>query len=254
MKFYSNLLALAGLAERKRGISLLIGMAALGAGLVLYIFTGVWGLAFCFGLLVVATGLEVLRLRGEARQRAFDSSWPQVFDSFQSGAISGIGLREQLDYLSKKGPGALRQEFLNLLELYDVGYEVDRLMPLMRRRFANRHADFLALLIELDSELGGHGMAVTFQRAALQVRKEQGELAQLAAKQGWVSASAKMALLAPWLIALVLIQLPQNREAFATELGALVLVLGLALSLVAYALVNRLGRLPLPGRVLYGTE
>lgn len=97
-------------------------------------------------------------------------------------------------------------------------------------------------------------MAVTFQRAAVQVRKEQGELAQLSAKQGWVSASAKMALLAPWLIALVLVQLPQNREAFATELGALVLVLGLALSLVAYALVNRLGRLPLPGRVLNGTQ
>ena len=54
MKFYSNLLDLGGLAERKREISLIIGMAALGAALVLYIVTGVWGLAVCFGLLVVA--------------------------------------------------------------------------------------------------------------------------------------------------------------------------------------------------------
>jgi tight adherence protein B len=127
-------------------------------------------------------------------------------------------------------------------------------MPLMRKRFANRHADLLALLIELDSELGGHGMSITYQRAALQVRKEQGELSQLQAKQGWVSSSAKLALLAPWLVALVLVQLPQNKAAFATELGAVILILGLALSLVAYALVNRLGRLPLPGRVLNGAE
>jgi hypothetical protein len=56
------------------------------------------------------------------------------------------------------------------------------------------------------------------------------------------------------LVAVILIQLPQNKLAFATELGALVLVLGLALSVIAYALVNRLGRLPLPGRVLNGTE
>jgi tight adherence protein B len=205
-------------------------------------------------LLGLAISLEVLRLRGEARQRALDASWPQVFDTFQSGAISGIGFREQLEYLASQGPMALRGEFLGLLQRYDEGCEMDQLMPLMRQRFANRHADLLALLIELDSELGGQGMSITYQRAAVQVRKEQGELSQLQAKQGWVSSSAKLALLAPWLVALVLVQLPQNKAAFATELGSLILILGLALSLVAYALVNRLGRLPLPGRVLNGTE
>jgi tight adherence protein B len=159
-----------------------------------------------------------------------------------------------LEYLATQGPTALRREFANLLELYDHGYELDRLMPQLRLQFSNRYADLLALLIELDSELGGHGMAVTYQRAAVQVRKEQGEISQLQAKQGWVSSSAKLALLAPWLIALVLVQLPQNKVAFATELGAAILILGLALSLVAYALVNRMGRLPLPGRVLNGTS
>jgi tight adherence protein B len=127
-------------------------------------------------------------------------------------------------------------------------------MPQLRLKFSNSHSDLLALLIELDSELGGHGMAVTYQRAAVQVRKEQGEISQLQAKQGWVSSSAKLALLAPWLIALVLVQLPQNKAAFVTELGAAILILGLALSLVAYALVNRMGRLPLPGRVLNGAQ
>jgi tight adherence protein B len=71
------------------------------------------------------------------------------------------------------------------------------------------------------------------------------------AKQGWVSGSAKVALLAPWLIALVLIQVPQNKVAFASELGAVILVLGLGLSLVAYSLVNRMGKLPMPGRLFY---
>ena len=254
MRFYSDLLARAGWSEHKREIGLAILVLAIIAALLCYAATGVWGLALCFGLLSVAVALEILRLRGEARQRAFDSSWPQVFDNFQSGAISGLGLREQLEHLALKGPLDLRSEFQGLLDLYDSGYEIDLLMPVMRRRFANRHADFLALLIELDSELGGNGMAITYQRAALQVRREQGELAQLQAKQGWVSASAKVALFAPWLIALVLIQLPQNRAAFATELGAMVLILGLALSLLAYALVNRLGRLPLPSRVLNGIE
>jgi hypothetical protein len=50
---------------------------------------------------------------------------------------------------------------------------------------------------------------------------------------------------------LVLIQVPQNKVAFASELGAVILVLGLGLSLVAYSLVNRMGKLPMPGRLFY---
>ncbi len=254
MKFYDELLARAGLLEKKRQLTALIFMTVILIVLLSYALTGVWGLAVCLALLGFAIGLEALRLRGEARQRAFDASWPQVFDSFQSGAISGLGLREQLDYLARQGPIALRGEYQGLLDLYDSGFEVGQLAPIMRSRFANRHADLLALLIELDSELGGQGMSTTYQRAALRVRREQGELEQLMAKQGWVSSSAKLALLAPWLVALVLVQLPQNKAAFATELGALILVLGLALSMVAYALVNRLGHLPLPDRVLNGAQ
>ena len=254
MKFYSDLLSRAGLLERRRELSISMVSVALAIGLLGFALTGVWGLALCLALLTVAIALELIRVRAEVRQRDFDAGWPQVFDSFQSAAISGVGLREQLEYLSLQGPIAFQGEFRNLLELYDSGYEVEQLMPQLRKRFANRYADLLALLIELDSELGGHGMSITFQRAAVQVRKEQAELGQLKAKQGWVSASAKLALLAPWLVAIVLIQLPQNRAAFATELGAMVLFLGLALSLLAYALVNRLGQLPLPGRVLNGIE
>ncbi len=254
MRFYSELLAKAGMLDRRYEITLAICGAGITIALLGYAVTGVWGLAICMALLGLAIALEVLRLKAESRQRAFDASWPQVFDTFQSGAISGIGFREQIEYLSNQGPIALRGEFLALLKLYDEGFEIEQLMPTLRQRFANRHADLLALLIELDSELGGQGMAITYQRAAAQVRKEQGELSQLQAKQGWVSSSAKLALLAPWLVALVLVQLPQNKAAFATELGAVILILGLALSLVAYALVNRLGRLPLPGRVLNGAE
>jgi tight adherence protein B len=95
-------------------------------------------------------------------------------------------------------------------------------------------------------------MSQTWQQAATQLRQEQALLGQVLAKQGWVSGSAKVALVAPWLIALVLIQLPQNKAAFASELGAVVLVFGLLLSGVAYALVNRMGALSLPGRIFHG--
>jgi tight adherence protein B len=50
-------------------------------------------------------------------------------------------------------------------------------------------------------------------------------------------------------VAFVLVRLEQNRQAFETELGAVVLLFGLLLSIVAYAVVNKLGNLTLPGRI-----
>lgn len=252
MKFFRELLLRAGLAHRKAEVLVLIFGSVVIAYTVTIIWTSVIGLGLCLGILVLASALEVLRLRADARQKSLDASWPQIFDSFQSASVSGIRNSEQFDYLAQRGPISHRGDFSHASQLIEKGFAESEVLTLLQPRFSSRHGDLLIRLLELESELGGVGMAKTFAQAASDVRREQGELGQLLAKQGWVALSAKIALLAPWLIALVLVQLEQNRLAFATELGSLVLVMGLALSLFAYFLVNRLGALPLPKRVLNG--
>ena len=76
---------------------------------------------------------------------------------------------------------------------------------------------------------------------------------EVIAKQGWVLGSAKVALAAPWLVAFLLVRLEQNRAAFETTLGAMVLITGLLLSVLAYVAVNKLGSLTLPGRIFNAT-
>lgn len=253
MRFYRELLEASGLSGRSKEVAtLLLGAASIVSSLV-GILTGVVGLALCLGILVLAAAIEVLRLKGHARQEKFDQLWPQVYDSFQNATQSGITLSEQLEYLAESGPLQLRKHFGQLGRDLDRGLEIQLALAEFRQSIGSRHADFLALLIELGYELGGHGMAQTWEQAATDLRQEQALLGQVMAKQGWVSGSAKIALVAPWLIALVLIQLPQNKEAFASELGSVVLVFGLLLSMVAYALVNKMGALTMPGRLFHGS-
>jgi tight adherence protein B len=252
MKFLDDLLSRAGFKHRRAEVLVLVFGAATMAFLLVILWSNVIGLGLCLGILVLASALEVLRLQADARQKSLDASWPQIFDSFQSAAVSGIRNSEQFEYLAERGPISHRADFDYASRLLESGLAESEVLTLLQPRFSSRHGDLLLRLLELEGELGGMGMAKTFAQAATEVRSEQAEIGQLLAKQGWVALSAKIALLAPWLIALVLVQLEQNRVAFATELGALVLVLGLALSLFAYFLVNRLGALPLPKRVLNG--
>lgn len=252
MTFLTELVAKAGLASRAKQVwILLLGSASL-VYLGVFFWTGVIGLALCLSLLVIAAGVEALRVLAGSRQRSLEQSWPQVFDSFHSAAESGIGIQEQFRYLAKDGPAALRQEFSRLEDLLEAGYPLDLILGDFRDRLVNRHADLLALLLVFAQDLGEQNMARNWERIAQDVREEHAVIGQALAKQGWVSGSAKVALLAPWLIAFVLIQLEQNKAAFASELGSIVLIFGLLLSFVAYALVNRLGRIQLQERLFNG--
>jgi tight adherence protein B len=252
MRFYRELIQAAGLHENSKEVAAaLLGTAFITVVLV-WGFTGVPALALCIGTLALAAGLEVLRVKAKSRQAALDALWPQVFDSFQNASLSGVAFIEQLHYLSQSGPARLRLTFAQLKRDIELGNELQACLAKFRLAIGSRHADLLALLIELSTELGGHGMSKTWGDAAAELRQDQALLGQVLAKQGWVSASAKVALAAPWLIALVLIQLPQNRVAFSSELGAVVLATGLGLSFVAFAMVNRLGKLNLPGRIFHG--
>jgi tight adherence protein B len=83
-----------------------------------------------------------------------------------------------------------------------------------------------------------------------QLRIENATWKEIEVKQNWVLSTAKLAVLAPWLVLLVLGSRAETAAAFETEAGITVLVIGLAASLLAFKLIKVLGRLPSRRRVL----
>ncbi len=249
MQVLRNLLESSGLAHRSAELVTIALGSALLVGTLVFIGTRIPGLALCLTVMSLVVWLEVLRAAASRRQRRLHSIWPVVFDSLRSGAESGMPIGEQLEYLALEGPEELREQFGLLLKEIERGDDTEVALEHFKNRIGSRSADFLALVLLLVEEVGGRGEADNWEQAARDIRQEQAVIAQVRAKQGWVLGSAKIALLAPWLICLLLLNLEQNRMAFSTHQGSLVLVMGLLLSLFAYFLTNLLGRLRLPERV-----
>lgn len=249
MRVIRNLLESSGLAHRSAELVTIALGSALLVGTAVSIGTQIPGLALCLTVMSLVVWLEVLRAAASRRQRRLDNIWPAVFDSLRSGAQSGMPIAEQLEYLALEGPEELREQFGLLLKEIERGDDTEVALEQFKNRIGSRSADFLAIVLLLVEEVGGRGEADNWEQAARDIRQEQAVITQVRAKQGWVLGSAKIALLAPWLICLLLLNLEQNRMAFSTYQGSLVLVTGLLLSLFAYFLTNLLGRLRLPERV-----
>lgn len=249
MKFWREIASAAGFGLFSRQLLVFVMLACLSIGLMVYFITGVLGLALCIFLLSFGIALEVLRALGASRVRAFEQVWPSIFDLLRSGAEAGLTSHEQIEYLSKEAPIVIRRYFQHLFEELDRGQPMQAALATFQQQVGSRSGDFLALVLLITSELGGRGESSIWATASSDIRSEQQLFGQVLAKQGWVMGSAKLAVLAPWLIVFVLLSVPSNREAFSTTLGTLILLLGLLLSLFAYFLTSILGRLPMPERV-----
>lgn len=251
MRFWIELCEAAGFGPRWQQL----GQVALGVsifiGLLVWLITSVIGLSISLGLLSLGAILELLRMAGGQRQRNLDQSWPAVFDLMRSGAQAGLSNEEQFRFMAQNGPQRLRPIFHQLSADLENGNPLVESLARFQQLSGSRNADFLALALAVSSELGGRGMSSIWEQSASEIRGEQNLLGEVLARQSWVLASAKIALLAPWLVALLLLGPTGNREAFASEIGTLVLLFGLMLSVAAYFLTNLLGRLKLPGRIFH---
>jgi tight adherence protein B len=119
-----------------------------------------------------------------------------------------------------------------------------------KSQFGQLQADRLVELIRIVHRSGGVGYLDSLREQALRSRSEIALWAELESKQGWVTGTAKLAIVAPWIIVATLAARSENVAIYNTVEGTGVLVAGLLVSLVAYRLVGLMGTLSKPSRVL----
>ena len=81
-------------------------------------------------------------------------------------------------------------------------------------------------------------------------RRSHRARAELETRQGWAVNGARIAVAAPWLLIGALSLNPPAVRAYNSAGGALILAFGGVVSVVAYRLMVRIGRLPVEERVL----
>jgi tight adherence protein B len=124
------------------------------------------------------------------------------------------------------------------------GIDFTQSLDSLKARLANPVADRFIEITRLANASGGRGYLNALRIQSLQLRLENATWTEIQVKQNWVLGTAKLAVLAPWLVLVLLSLRPETAIAFQTEVGIAVLVIGLVASLLAFRLVKALGALP----------
>jgi tight adherence protein B len=232
--------------------SLLVG-CALACGLVLALVqmtVGVLPIAVCFAAMAAAAPVVLVRRRARRRRARLRDLWPDAVDNITSAVRAGMALPEALAQLGDRGPDELREPFRRFADDYRLTGRFADSLDQLKDRLSDPVGDRLVESLRIARDVGGTDLGRLLRTLSGFLREDSRTRAELEARQSWTVNAARLAAAAPWIVLAMLSTNPESVAAYASTPGAVVLGVGAAVTVVAYWVMVRLGRLPEDRRVL----
>ncbi|WP_120004270.1 type II secretion system F family protein [Nesterenkonia muleiensis] len=232
--------------------ALVIGTAvcAVTAFVLVFTLTTAVPVASCFAVFAGLLPWGMLRWQLIRRRKQLAAVWPDVVDHLRSAVRSGLSLPEGLIELAHSGPQPLREPFAEFGRDWRASVPMDSALERLKVRLADPVGDRIVLALRMTRELGGTDLGRLLDTLADVLRENARTRSELEARQSWTITGAKLAVAGPWAVVLLLSARPEAAEAYRTATGMVVLAAGLAVSVVCYQLMLRIGALPAEERVL----
>lgn len=232
-----NAAGMANISAANFAIGLFVSTVLVGL-----LVTTLTGIPAFFATGAVFTRVGIIELvRGVAAHRESNvvAALPELAENLATVLASGADLQQALCELAKTGPLRLRKTFERYGVLVDRGLPLDSCLDWLQSELSNVYADQLLELLKVTESSGGSGIVVNLNRVSKVLRDEIVLRGELQAKQGWVLGTAKVAVLAPWLIAAMLARRPEALTYYSSNVGTAMLLTGLVACAVAYWLIGR---------------
>lgn len=203
---------------------------------------------------IVATALYVIADRRATNKREWElfQVLPEIIDHVISGIQSGLSLNESLINLGVRGPTISQPLFQKYRDQMISGESFENSMLILQNDFSLRAADQLFEALIFAKSLGGSELHSLLRQLGDFTRQDLSLRREILAKQQWIRNSAHLSAGAPWILLLLLSAQPATADAFTTPQGALILLAGMSLTVLAYLWMGKLSQLPEPRRIFGG--
>jgi tight adherence protein B len=212
--------------------------------------TRVAPVALCFAAMAAYAPFALVRMRARSRRAHLRDLWPDAVDNIASAVRAGLALPEALSQLSIRGPEELRPAFAAFAEDYRMTGRFHDCLDRLKQRLADPVGDRLVESLRIAREVGGSDLGRLLRTLSAFLREDARTRAELETRQGWTINAARLASAAPWIVLAMMSFQRDSLQAYSSPGGVVVLLVGAAVTVVAYRLMVRIGRLPQEERVL----
>lgn len=235
----------AGLESVPAGVFLTLSVivAIIGAALA-HVLLGVTAITIAAGFAGLLLPALLVMVKARARRQATRTVWPDVVDHLVSAVRSGLALPDSVSSLSHSGPTETRDAFAGFEREYRATGSFSHAIDTLKDTLADPVADRILETLRMAREVGGSDLTMVLRSLAAWLRQDAAIRQEAEARQSWVVNAAKLGVAAPWIILVLLASRPEAALAYNSSSGLVVIIGGLAVSVVAYRVMIALGKLP----------
>ncbi|WP_306802174.1 type II secretion system F family protein [Microbacterium sp. C7(2022)] len=198
-------------------------------------------LAACAGASAPVVWLRARRTRLIASRRAL---WADVCDLLIASVRAGMSLPDAVSALASSSPAALRPAFAGFARDIAASGHFDSAALRLKSALADPVADRIVETLRMARQVGGSELSGVLRALAASVRADATLRSEVEARQSWVRGAAILGVTAPWVILLLLATRPEGVRAYGSPEGVVLVIVGAAVSFVAYRVMIAIGRLP----------
>lgn len=232
-----------------RVVSASVGLGFV-AGLVVLAISQSPTIALAFAMIAAYAPTSLLHHLQRRRLAELREVWPEVVDNLASAIRAGMSLPEALIQVGERGPESLRRSFSRFGLDYQSSGRFAECLDRLKAELADPTGDRVMESVRLAREVGGSDLGRLLRTLSAFLREDARIRGELESRQTWTVNAARLAIAAPWVILGLLSLRPEAVDAYNSGAGLVVLATGGLVSLVAYRLMFRIGRLPQEERVL----
>lgn len=238
-------LAQAGLGRVAVGVPIAVSvLSGLVAAAVVLAVAPVPALALGAAGFGAAVPLAVLSARARALRTTLRLAWPDLVDHLVSGIRAGLPLAEAVGALAEVGPAETRAAFRSFERRALGSGNLASALDGLKFDLADPIADRIVETLKMAREVGGSELPSVLRALATSLRADAAVRSEVEARQSWVRGAARLGVVAPWVVLLLLASRPEAATAYNSPAGLVLLGVGLAVTVVAYRVMIALGRLP----------
>jgi tight adherence protein B len=245
----TRLLAEAGLPRLSPvALAALALVLAVFVAALIFLLTTVLPLAGVAFAAAVAAPYWWVRGRRERLQRNRRALWPDVCDLLVASVRAGMSLPDAVATLGESAPAPLRPFFRRFARDLAASGHFDSAILTLKESLADPVADRVVETLRMARQVGGTELTTVLRALSSSVRSEAAIRAEVDARQSWIRGAAVLGAAAPWVILALLSLRPEGAAAYGSPEGVVLVVGGAAVSVVAFRIMLRIGRLPDPRR------
>jgi len=235
-------------AIQQRTVVIVVIALALAAAATAWLVTAIATLAVLAAIGGASAPIAFLRSRRLRLLKARRQLWPDVCDLLIASIRVGLSLPDAVASLAESAPAMVRPAFAVFArDLHSTG-RFESSIERLKTALADPIADRIIETLKMARQVGGTELTGVLRALSASVRADAALRGEVEARQSWIRGAAVLGVVAPWVILGLLALRPEGAQAYASPEGVLVICGGAAVSVVAFRIMVRIGRLPEPRR------